>query len=315
MAVTRSEHPTDGLDPGGDGSGGRRAVIRERRRATRARVWASYRTSAMGMAGLIILIAFVLMAILAPLFVDPADLDVTRVTGPRLAEPSLAYPMGTDDAGRSVLDLVIWGSRISLFVGSLAAIVSMAVGSTIGIVAGYKGGLWDRSLMTFTDWLLVLPLIPLLIVLSGVLGRSLLVIIFVIGLSSWPWTARLVRSQTLSVKERPYIERARGLGAHDRQLITRHVLPNVFPVIFANTILQVALMILLESTLSFLGLGDPTSVSWGSTLEKANAAGAPTLGAWWWIGFPGLCIVLVVLAFTMCGNALEEIVNPRLRER
>ena len=235
------------------------------------------------------------------------------MTGPRLAEPSLAYPMGTDDAGRSVLDLVIWGSRISLFVGLLAAIVSMAVGSAIGIVAGYKGGFWDRSLMTFTDWLLVIPIIPLLIVLSGVLGRSIVVIIFVIGLSSWPWTARLVRSQTLSVKERPYIERARGLGARDRQLITRHVLPNVFPVIFANTILQVALMILLESTLAFLGLGDPQSVSWGSTLEKANAAGAPTLGAWWWIGFPGLCIVLVVLAFTMCGNALEEIVNPRLQ--
>ena len=311
MSVVRSEHPTDDLDPGG----GRRDVLRERRRATRVRVWASYRSSAMGVAGLIILAAFILMAITAPTLVDPADLDVTRVEGPSLAPPSLAYPMGTDDAGRSVLDLVIWGSRISLFVGLLAAVVSMVVGSTIGIVSGYKGGVWDRMLMVFTDWFLVLPLIPLLIVLSGVLGQSLFVIILVIGLTSWPWTARLVRSQTLSVKERPYVERARGLGAHDRQLITRHVLPNVFPVIFANTILQVALMILLESTLSFIGLGNPTSVSWGTTLEKSFAAGAPTLGAWWWIGFPGLCIVLVVLAFTMCGNALEEIVNPRLQER
>ena len=113
-----------------------------------------------------------------------------------------------------------------------------------------------------------------------------------------------------------HLGRHQRLGdTKDRHLIARHVFQNVFPVIFANTILQVALMIILESSLSFLGIGNPTSVSWGSTLEKAFAAGAPTLGAWWWIGFPGLCIVLVVLAFTMCGNAAEEIVNPRLQQR
>ncbi len=311
MAVVRSEHPTD--EPFSPGNP--KEIDRHRRRASRARVWALYRSSAMGIAGLIILIAFVLTALLAPLLVDSDALDVTKVEGPPLAAPSWEYPFGTDEAGRSVLDLVIWGSRISLTVGLLAAVVSMSVGSAIGIFAGYRGGPWDSALMRFTDWFLVLPLIPLLIVLSGVLGQSTVMIVLVIGLTSWPWTTRLVRSQTLSVKERPYIERARGLGAKDRHLIAKHVLPNVFPVIFANTILQVALMILLESTLSFIGLGNPTSVSWGSTLEKAFAAGAPTLGAWWWIGYPGLCIVLVVLAFTMCGNALEEILNPRLQQR
>ena len=125
-----------------------------------------------------------------------------------------------------------------------------------------------------------------------------------------------MRSQTLSVRERPYVERARGLGARDRQLIARHVLPNVFPVIFANTILAIALAILAESALSFIGLGDPLRVSWGSMLEQAFDAGRHRrIGAWWWIGAPGVCIVLVVLAFTMCGHALDEIVNPRLRER
>jgi peptide/nickel transport system permease protein len=141
------------------------------------------------------------------------------------------------------------------------------------------------------------------------------VIVMVIGLTSWAATARLVRSQALSVKERPFVERARGLGAGNWQLVRRHVLPNLLPVIFANTILTVALSILSETTLSFLGLGDPLRVSWGAMLELAFEAGASTLGAWWWLAAPGVSIVLVVLAFTMCGYALDEIVNPRLRRR
>ena len=292
-----------------------KAVTRERRRLARRRFWGIFRKSKMGMAGLGILVFFVLMALLAPVLSSPTTLDVTKATGPILAPPSWAYPMGTDDAGRSVLDLVIWGSRISLTVGLLAALVSMVVGAAFGILAGYRGGAWDVFLMRFTDWFLVIPFLVLAIVLAAILGGSMFIIILVIGLTSWPWTARLVRSQTLSVRERPYVERARGLGAGDGHLIMRHVLPNVFPVIFAQTILSIALAILAESTLSFLGLGDPNRVSWGSILEQAFNAGAPTLGAWWWIGGPGLCIVLVVLAFTMCGTALEELFNPRLRER
>lgn len=267
------------------------------------------------MAGLVMLIVFVTVALAAPLLIDRAQLDVTKVDGPILASPSLEYPLGTDDVGRSVLALVVWGSRVSLLVGLLAAVVAMIVGSTLGIVAGYRGGRWDAVLMRFTDWFLVLPFIPLTVTLAAILGSSLFNIVLVLGLTSWPWTARLVRSQTLSVRERPYVERARGLGAPDRQLIARHVLPNVFPVIFANAILAVSAAILAESALAFIGLGDPLRVSWGSVLEQAFDAGATTQGAWWWIGAPGVCIVLVVLGFTMCGYAMDEIVNPRLRER
>jgi peptide/nickel transport system permease protein len=290
-------------------------VARARRRIARQRFLATFKKSKMGVAGLGILVFFFMVAIFAPLLAPASSLDVTKATGPILAPPSWAYPLGTDDLGRSVLDLVIWGSRISLLVGLTAAVVSMVVGSFFGILAGYRGGLWDSFLMRFTDWFLVIPFLALAITLAAILGQSLFIIIMVLGLTSWPWTARLVRSQTLSVRERPYIERARGLGAGEGHIVARHVLPNVFPVIFAQTILSVALAILAESTLSFLGLGDPLRVSWGSVLELAFDAGAPTLGAWWWIGAPGVCIVLVVLAFTMCGTALEEIFNPRLRDR
>jgi peptide/nickel transport system permease protein len=169
--------------------------------------------------------------------------------------------------------------------------------------------------MRITDWGLVIPWLVLAISLASIFGQSLFIIILVIGLTTWPSTARLVRSQVLSVKERAYVERARALGATNWHVVSRHVLPNVMPVIMANTVLIVAVAILSETALSFLGLGDPFSVSWGQILQQASDAGAATLGAWWWLGAPGVCIVLVVLAFTMIGFALEGIINPRLRER
>lgn len=278
-------------------------------------MWRTFRKSKMGMAGLGMLIFFTAVAVFAPFLADSSGLDPTVSDGPILAPPSLEYPFGTDDLGRSVLTLTIWGSRISLLVGLMATVVSMLVGSGVGILAGYRGGFWDRALMRLTDWFLVIPWLALAITLASIFGQSLFIIVMVIGLTSWAGTARLVRSQTLSVRERPFVERARGLGAGNWQLVRRHVLPNVFPVIFANTILTVALSILAETTLSFLGLGDPLRVSWGAMLELAFEAGASTLGAWWWLGAPGVSIVLVVLAFTMCGYALDEIVNPRLRRR
>ena len=171
--------------------------------------------------------------------------------------------------------------------------------------------------MRFTDWFLVLPWIAARRSCSRrSSGSRSLIIVLVIGLTSWPWTARLVRSQTLSIRERPYRRTRAGPG---RERLAHHAAstcsPTCCPVIFAQTILSVALAILAESTLSFIGLGDPLRVSWGPTLEQAFEAGAATLGAWWWIGAPGVCIVLLVLAFTMCGTALEEIFNPRLRQR
>lgn len=285
-----------------------------RRRLALSRFWRQYRSSKMGMAGLIILLFFVAMAIYA-VFAETSGVDPSQTSGPVLASPSGEFPLGTDDFGLSVLTLVIQGSKISLLVGLTATILSMAIGATIGIVAGYRGGRIDTVLMRFTDFGLVIPWLALAIVLASIIGQSLGAIILVIGVTSWPGTSRLVRAQVLSIRERPYIERARALGASNRHMIVRHVLPNSMPVIFANTILTIAIAILSETALSFLGLGDPTKPSWGGILEEAFSAGATTLGAWWWIGAPGVCIVLVVLAFTMCGFAFDEIINPRLRDR
>jgi peptide/nickel transport system permease protein len=295
---------------------------RSGRAVRRARRVEAFKSSArlfirnkMGVAGLVILIVFALLAIFADVIVPEASLSVTNAPGTPLEPPSGRFWLGTDELGRSVLDLVIQGSQISLLVGFLATGISMLIGALIGIMAGYFGGWGDVILMRLTDWFLVIPFLPLAIVLAAILGQSLFIIALVIGITTWPGTARVVRAQVLTLKERPYVERARALGAGHRQIISRHILPNVFPLIFANTILVVAVAILTETTLSFLGLGDPFSVSWGSILEAAFSEGAISLGAWWYLVPPGLCIVLVVLGFTMCGYAFDEILDPRLRKR
>jgi peptide/nickel transport system permease protein len=293
-----------------------RAITWARRKRSFDRVWAVYRRNKMGMWGLYILAFFIAVAVFAPLIASKDGLDPTcACTGKPFSPPSLHFPFGTDNFGRSVLTLTIWGSRISLVVGLVATLISIVIGSLIGIVAGFRGGWSETILMRLTDWFLVIPFLPLAIVLVSVLGRSLAVIIIVIGVTSWPSTARVVRAQVLSVKTRPYVERSRALGASGWHLIGRHILPNVGPLIFANTILLIAIAILSESALAFLGLGDPLSISWGTVLEFAFGAGAAGAGQWWWLVPPGLAIVFVVLAFTMCGFALDEILNPKLRER
>jgi peptide/nickel transport system permease protein len=157
--------------------------------------------------------------------------------------------------------------------------------------------------------------LALAIALAAVLGASITNVIVVIAITSWASTARLVRAQSLTVRERSYVERSRAMGASHWHVITRHVLPNVFPILFANTILMVALAILSETTLAILGLSDPVAISWGKIIESAFTAGAMTAGWWWWLIPPGICIVLVTLAFTMVGFALDEILSPRLRQR
>jgi peptide/nickel transport system permease protein len=292
-----------------------RQLARRRRAASWRRGWEVFRRNRSGMLGLVIMACFVLLAVAAPLLADPEGLEVTRATGGVLEAPSGEFWLGTDDNGRSVLTLLIWGARISLFVGLLATLISMVIGTVVGLTSGYFGGWGGAVLYRVTEWILVIPFLPLAIVLASVLGRSLLNIVIVIGVTSWPGTALLIRSQTLSVKERAYLERARVLGAGHRHLLQKHVLPNVMPMVFANTTLTVAIAILTETTLSFLGLGDPTRVSWGSMLDDAFEVGAITTGSWWFIVPPGVCVVLVVLAFTLIGQALEEVLNPRLRGR
>ena len=304
-------------EPGGPPARSARSIVWGRRRRALGVSWDLYRHNAQGMIGLVILSVFILLAVLAPLIVDYAEITPSDTTGAPLQAPSADYPywLGTDNFGRPVLWLLIWGARISLTVGLVATVGTMLIGSVVGIAAGYFGGRIDTFLNAFTNWFLVIPWLVLAIVLVAILGPSLGIIIVVIALTSWAGTARLVRAQTLTVKERLYVERGKALGAGNWHLITRHILPNVFPVIFANTVLTVSLAILSETTLAILGLGDPNSVSWGTIIEEAFNAGALTAGYWWWLIPPGVCIVLVTLSFTMCGYALDEILNPELRER
>jgi peptide/nickel transport system permease protein len=292
-----------------------RQVTWRRRRESAGRTWMEFKRHKSGLIGLAVLIVFTLMAIFAPLIINTDDLDVTKATALPLQGPSSSYWLGTDEYGRSVLSLLIYGARVSLLIGLFATVISMVLGTLIGIASGYFEGWVGFVLFRFTEWFLVIPFLPLALVLATLLGGSLLVVGFVIGVTTWPGTALLIRAQTLSVKNRPYMERARVLGAGNWHQMSKHILPNVMPMVFANTTLTVAAAILAETTLSFLGFGDPTRVSWGTMLDSAFSNGAMTLGAWWFMFPPGICVVLVVLAFTMVGQALEEIFNPRLRER
>jgi len=235
--------------------------------------------------------------------------------GAPLQPPSAEFPLGTDYFGRSVLTLLIWGARVSLVVGLAAGVITAIIGTAVGVVGGYAGGKTDVAMNALSNWFLVIPWVPLAIVLASIMGQSVFNVIIVIGITSWASTARLVRAQTLTVKERGYVERASALGATRRKIVGKHVLPNLLPVILANTVLMIALAILSDTTLAILGLGDPNTVSWGSMLDEAFSYGAITSGIWWWILPPGIAIVTVVLSFTMCGIALEKILDPRLRSR
>jgi peptide/nickel transport system permease protein len=292
-----------------------RQVTWQRRKDLTSRTWKEFCRHKSGIAGMIVLIIFALVAIFAPLLIDPDELSRTQATGLPLESPSSEYWLGTDEYGRSVLALLVYGARVSLLVGLLATIISMVLGTLIGIASGFWRGWAGATLFRLTEWFLVIPFLPFALVLATLLGGSMLTIAFVIGVTSWPGTALLIRSQTLSIIGRPYMERAKVLGAGDWHQMTKHILPNVMPMVFANTTLTVAGAILAETTLSFLGLGDPTRVSWGTMLDSAFSNGAMTLGAWWFIFPPGICVVLVVLSFTLVGQALEEIFNPRLRQR
>jgi len=267
------------------------------------------------MAGLIILTLFVLMAVGAPLLADKEGLRaINAVDNDPWLSPSEFPPMGTDSLGRSVWTQFVWGSRISLLVGLAATVLAIVIGTLVGVTAGFYGRRVGGVLMRLTEWFLVIPFLPLAIALAAVLGPSLRNIILVIGITSWPSTARLVRAQVLTVKQRLFVDRSRALGASDAHLMTKHILPNVAGLILANTTLTVPVAILSETTLAFLGLGDPSNASWGKMLEEAFSQGALTEQAWWYYVPPGVGILLVVLAFTLIGHALEEVLDPRLRE-
>lgn len=291
---------------------GTRALARQRRRDSAVRFWRQYRTHRAGVLGLAALAFFALVALTAPLTVGSDVQSVTDAPGRPLERPSARFPFGTDQFGRSLFGLVIWGSRVSLLVGLLAAVLSVAIGAVVGITAGHFRGWYATVMMRITDWFLVMPTLVLAIALATVMSRSLGTVVLAIGVTSWPTTARLVRAQTLAVESRPYIERAKALGGGHRHIMSRHVLPNVMPLVLAQTTLMISSAILAEATLAFLGLGDPTTVSWGGLLQDAREAGAVSSGHWWYLVPPGLAIAVVALAFTLCGRAVESVLNPKL---
>ena len=283
----------------------------------------------MGMLGLTILIVFAAMAAFPAqimwVFSTVGGLDYPYGPHDEVAsygtgtEPSSEHPFGTDSRGNDVLARVIYGARISLMIGVLAAAVAMVLGSIVGLLSGYWGGWRDEVLMRVTDVFLVLPWLVLMIVFVAVFpgGPSVYKIVIVIGITGWAGTARIVRTQVLSVKKRAFVERAKSVGAGEFHIIRKHIFPNVFPLIFANAILTVALAILSESALSFLGMGAAATVdvTWGNMLEDALNADAMYNGFYLWVIMPGLCIVFLVMGFTFIGYALDEIFNPKLRKR
>jgi len=276
-----------------------------------------YRKNASGVLGLTILMFFVIMAVFAPYlanFENPKSISWADVNPLREA-PSSEYWFGTDFYGRDIWSLTVWGARASLIVGLMASLISILLGTTVGLLAGYFGRFADEMLMRVTDFFLVIPWLPLMIVFAMIMGRSFTNIIIVIGITSWSSTARIVRAQVLSVKEKMFIQRAKCVGSGDMRIIWKHILPNVVPLIFANTILLIANSIFSESFLEFFNLGDPDVISWGTMLEESYSNGDFNSPAWWDFAVPGACIVILIMAFYLIGDALDEVLNPKLRKR
>jgi peptide/nickel transport system permease protein len=286
-----------------------------------------YATRSDGVVGLAILLVFAALAIKPELFVGPLE-TATRATGHAFDPPSSAHIFGADELGRDVLNRTVHGARISMTIGLMATLITVVVGTLVGIIAGYVGGAVDNVLMRISDFFLVLPTFVLAIILAPVIievvgvdaeilgiRATLMVIVIVIGLTSWATTARIIRSQVLSLKGRMFVDRARVIGAGPGRIMVGHILPNVMNLIVAQAVLTFAVAVFTETTLSFIGLGDPFQPSWGEILNSAQTSGAPGLGAWWYIAPPAISVVLVVLAFTLVGNALDDLLNPKSMSR
>ena len=260
--------------------------------------------------GLTIIAFFVLLAIIAP-FISPysATAQTCRVYAP----PSGQHWLGCDDGGIDMLSELMQGGRTSLVVGFAATVVAIVIGGGVGIVSGYFSGWADTALMRVTDYLLVIPDLVFALVIADVWGPSLFHVIVVIGILEWASTARIIRAQVMSLKERVYIKRAKAIGAGHARIITRHLLPQVGPLLMANTVLTVAIAIYLETALAFLGLEDPTVTTWGTILEHAFERTAISSGAWWAIVPDGFVIAIVIVGCFLLGQAIEDALNPRLK--
>ena len=260
--------------------------------------------------GLLVLLFFVVIAIIGP-WIEPYS--TTTQVGPVYAPPSGQHWLELDDNGIDMLSEVIAGARVSMIVGFAGAAVAMIIGGGVGLLSGYFGNKTDIFLMRITDYFLVIPDVPLMIVAAAVFGRSTLNVVLIIGIIYWTSTARLIRAQVKSVRERVYVKRARALGGGHGRLVWKHITPQVAPLLVANTVLTIAIAVFAETYIAFLGLEDPSTISWGKLIQNSLSGGAIFHKAWWAIIPPGLCVTIVILAATMMGQAMEDALNPRLR--
>jgi peptide/nickel transport system permease protein len=249
---------------------------------------------------------FAALAVAGPLLVPDRLVDPVLADGPVLAPPGAGHLLGTDENGVSVLALVVRGARLSLVVALAATTLVMLAGTVVGLLSGHFTGRAARALDAVTEWFLVLPQVPLALVLAAVLPPGAGTVVLAVALTAWAPVARTVRGGVRDVETRPYLDRARALGAGHLHQLRVHVLPATAPLLAANAVLTAANAVLAEATLSFLGLGGAGRLSWGSTLQHAAAAGAVTGGAWWYVLAPGLAVVTFVLALGALQRALER---------
>jgi len=271
--------------------------------------WKRFKRNKLAVLGGIIVLTLFITAIFAPLLspYDPNSINVKHILEP----PGRTHPLGTDDLGRDILSRMIWGARISLAVGFVAVGISTMVGILLGAVSGYYGGWIDRVLMRFVDIMLSIPTFFLLLAVIAFLEPSIWNIMIVIGLTSWMGVSRLVRAEVLSSKEREFALAARAIGAGDLRMIFKHILPNSMAPVLVSAVLGVAGAILVESALSFLGIGvQPPTASWGNILT----AGKDNIEIAWWLSvFPGLAILVTVLAYNLLGEGIRDSIDPRLK--
>ena len=288
----------------GGGASGRHARL-----AGIRRFWTRYRRNRVGVVGLGLVLFFAFVALAAPLLAPFDPLQVR--TGPRFSLPTESNRLGTDDLGRDIFSGLVYGVRVSMMVGFLAVVISSCLGTAVGALAGYYGGLVDEVLMRFTEFFLIIPTLFLALVIVAMFGSGIWIIIAVIGLLGWPQIARVVRSLVLALRQTEFVEAARALGAGNLRIIAKEILPNAIPAIVVVSSLQIAGAILLEAGLSFLGLGDPSARSLGLMLNDSLALFRT---AWWTAVFPGVAISLIVLGFNLTGDGLNDALNPRLEE-
>ncbi len=284
-------------------------LARPRRGSRFMAFWRPYVASKMGPIGLVILILVALAALLAPVIAPDGPF---RLGGPRLAGPGTdGHLLGTDHLGRDMLALIVYGARVSLLIGLVAASISLVVGVTIGSIAGYFGGWVDLVLSRLTDMFLIIPAFFLIIVIVATLGSGIFYVMIVIGLTAWPTSARLMRAQALSLRERTFIQALRALGESSPRILVKHIIPNGIQPLIANASLDIASAILIEAGLSFIGLGDPNRATWGRMIFDGRTT---ITFAWWASILPGIAIVITVLGFYLVGDGISYVLSPRNRK-